>query len=62
MRHRPVCIIYVWQTHGVVGMIEGRKMVQMIDMSSIQWGMLGNIFRCAQGVEVNRASQTREVS
>ena len=56
MRHRPVCILYVWQTRGVVGMIEGREMVRMIDMSSVQWGMLWNIFRRAQGVEVSRTS------
>ena len=40
----------------VVGTIEGRKMVRMIDMSSMQWGMLGNIFWRVQGVKVSQAS------
>ena len=44
----------------IVGMIEGCKMVWMIDMSGVQWGMLGNIFQHVQGVKVSRASQTRE--
>ena len=58
----PVPSLHPLCMGNVVGMIEGCKMVWMIDMSGIQWGMLGNIFWHAQGVEVSWASQRREAS
>ena len=58
----PSPSLHLLHPGNVMGMIEGRKIVQMINMSGIQWGMLGNIFWHAQGVEVSSVSQRRKAS